>query len=103
MAAPMTSKTIKSFVPPSAVEAEIVISPAADPHIVLTEVAREFVLRFGLQPDFWELEVDKRRAGFPAPGELATLELGEQGFFAYGAESGDILLTRVGPRCSRRG
>jgi hypothetical protein len=95
MAALMMPSTTNLFVPPSCVDAVVVLSPAADPRVVLTEVTREFVLRFGLSPDFWELDVGKRRDGFPAPEAFAALALGEQGFYAYGGESGGIGLMRV--------
>jgi hypothetical protein len=97
----MESQTV-SFEPPNLVDAAIVLTSAADPKIVLAQVVREYIERFELRPDFWQLEQDEdsRRDGAPTLDAIARLSSSDlaEGLYADGAESGGIMLTRFTPQ-----
>jgi len=96
----MASQTV-AFAPPNRLDAGIVLTPAADPRAVLTQVVREFE-QFDSRPSFWQINRDERsrRQGSPtveAIAGLAATELADS-FYADGPECGGIYLTRFTPK-----
>ncbi|MBO0784421.1 MAG: hypothetical protein J2P37_36930 [Ktedonobacteraceae bacterium] len=86
-----------SFLPPSAVRAKVRFSPGTDPALVLDDVSRGYVRRFGLHYDYWQVKNNEEHAGFPAPGQFAAFHLGQKhgyhAFIAHGAENGNLSMS----------
>src|SRR5215510_6000641 len=95
----MASQTV-AFAPPNRLDAAIVLTPAADPRAVLTQVVREFIERFDLRPGFWQIEERSRREESPTVEAIANLAPNElaDSFYADGPECGGIYLTRFTPK-----
>jgi len=102
MATLMVAPEIITFRPPSRLDAAVVLTPAADPRAVLGHVVREFIERFDLRPSYWEVDHDERsrRQGPPTQAAIAGLSSADltENFYAYGPESGGIMLTRFTPK-----